>query len=175
VYVDRKAHTTYLTEGTRHRPRGGPANRKLACHAVSPGGPLAGMADHYTLHLAPSTKQRLSERAHRAQLPERTLAQRYVEEGLRHDMHPLVLFLDGPSGRRASLIGRGPACVKALLDEHLSPQMATLLRDAGQPDIGTGKRDATLTSGPLACSTKRRSQNRTPSSTRPKRSSALSP
>ncbi|ORB67438.1 hypothetical protein BST45_12345 [Mycobacterium shinjukuense] len=40
-------------------------------------------------------------------MPERTLAQRYVEEGLRHDAHPLIQFLDGPSGRRASLIGRG--------------------------------------------------------------------
>jgi uncharacterized protein (DUF433 family) len=35
------------------------------------------------------------------------LAQRYIEEGLRHDEHPLVHFLDGPSGRRASLVGRG--------------------------------------------------------------------
>jgi hypothetical protein len=40
-------------------------------------------------------------------VPERTLAQRYVEEGLRHDAHPLIQFLDGPSGRRASLIGSG--------------------------------------------------------------------
>jgi len=40
-------------------------------------------------------------------MPERTLAQRYVEEGLRHDAHPLIQFLDGPSGRRASLVGRG--------------------------------------------------------------------
>ncbi len=40
-------------------------------------------------------------------MAERTLAQRYVEEGLRHDFHPLIQFLDGPSGRRASLIGRG--------------------------------------------------------------------
>ena len=40
-------------------------------------------------------------------MAERTLAQRYVEEGLRHDMHPLIQFLDGPSGRRASLVGRG--------------------------------------------------------------------
>jgi hypothetical protein len=52
-------------------------------------------------------RERLGERARRAQLPERTLAQRYVEEGLRHDAHPLIQFLDGPSGRRASLIGRG--------------------------------------------------------------------
>jgi len=65
------------------------------------------MADHYTLRLAPGLRQRLSERARRAGLAERTLAQRYVEEGLRHDSHPLIQFIDGPSGRRASLVGRG--------------------------------------------------------------------
>jgi uncharacterized protein (DUF433 family) len=65
------------------------------------------VADHYTLRLASSTRERLSERALRAQIPERTLAQRYIEEGLRHDLHPLIHFLDGPSGRRASLVGRG--------------------------------------------------------------------
>jgi hypothetical protein len=65
------------------------------------------MADHYTVRLAPGLRQRLSEWARRAGLPERTLAQRYVEEGLRHDEHPLIQFLDGPSGRRASLLGRG--------------------------------------------------------------------
>ncbi len=65
------------------------------------------MADHYTLRFAPGTRDRLSERSVRAQIPERTLAQRYVEEGLRHDMHPLIQFLDGPSGRRAGLVGRG--------------------------------------------------------------------
>ena len=65
------------------------------------------VADHYTLRLAPGIRQRLSEWARRAGLPERTLAQRYVDEGLRHDAHPLIQFLDGPSGRRASLLGRG--------------------------------------------------------------------
>jgi uncharacterized protein (DUF433 family) len=65
------------------------------------------MADHYTLRLAPGIRQRLTEWARRSGLPERSLAQRYVEEGLRHDAHPLIQFLDGPSGRRASLVGRG--------------------------------------------------------------------
>lgn len=65
------------------------------------------MADHYTLRLEPTTKQGLAERARRVGMAERTLAQRYVEEGLRHDLNPLIQFLDGPSGRRASLIGRG--------------------------------------------------------------------
>jgi len=62
---------------------------------------------NYSLRLAAGTKQRLVDRARRAGVAERTLAQRYVEEGLRHDMHPLIQFLDGPSGRRASLVGRG--------------------------------------------------------------------
>jgi uncharacterized protein (DUF433 family) len=33
------------------------------------------------------------------------LAERYVEEGLRHDSHPLILFRDGAGGRRATLLG----------------------------------------------------------------------
>ena len=65
------------------------------------------MADHYTLRLAPGIKQRLADWARRSGMPERSLAQRYVDEGLRHDAHPLIQFLDGPSGLRASLAGRG--------------------------------------------------------------------
>jgi uncharacterized protein (DUF433 family) len=52
-------------------------------------------------------RRRLTEYARRSGLAERTLAQRYLEEGLRHDAHPLIEFLDGPSGRRASMVGRG--------------------------------------------------------------------
>ncbi len=78
------------------------------CHIVARRGTFLTMADHYTLRLAPGMRQRLTEWARRAGLPERTLAQRYLEEGLRHDAHPLIQFLDGPSGRRASLLGRGP-------------------------------------------------------------------
>ena len=65
------------------------------------------MSEHYTLRLAPGMRQRLADGARRNGVAERALAQRYVEEGLRHDAHPLIGFLDGPSGRRASLVGRG--------------------------------------------------------------------
>lgn len=65
------------------------------------------VSDHYTLRLAPGTRKRLADHARRSGLAERALAQRYLEEGLRHDVHPLIQFLDGPSGRRASLIGSG--------------------------------------------------------------------
>ena len=40
-------------------------------------------------------------------LAPRTLAQRYVEEGLRMDEHPLIRFTDGPAGRRARIVGTG--------------------------------------------------------------------
>jgi len=33
------------------------------------------------------------------------LAERYVDEGLRRDEHPLIVFRDGAAGRRAALVG----------------------------------------------------------------------
>ena len=60
-----------------------------------------------SIRLPERTVGRLADRADRSNMPSRTLAQRYVEEGLRMDDHPLIRFADGPSGRRARLLG-GP-------------------------------------------------------------------
>lgn len=60
-----------------------------------------------SLRLGEATLERLGSRAKRVRMPPRTLAQRYVEEGLRMDEHPLVRFVDGPAGRRARLAGTG--------------------------------------------------------------------
>jgi len=69
---------------------------------------LCYMSGHpMSLRLQEATIERLGVRAQRVQLPPRTLAQRYVEEGLRADEHPLVRFVDGPAGRRARLVGTG--------------------------------------------------------------------
>jgi uncharacterized protein (DUF433 family) len=65
------------------------------------------MTDHFTLRLRPGASERLANRARRFNMAPRTLAQRYVEEGLRRDDHPLIRFADGPTGRRAALVGRG--------------------------------------------------------------------
>ena len=65
------------------------------------------MTQPLSLRLGETTVERLGTRAARAHLPPRTLAQRYVEEGLRMDEHPLVRFTDGPAGRRARLVGTG--------------------------------------------------------------------
>jgi hypothetical protein len=60
-----------------------------------------------SIRLPEQTVGRLADRADRSNMRSRTLAQRYVEEGLRMDEHPLIRFVDGPSGRRARLLG-GP-------------------------------------------------------------------
>jgi hypothetical protein len=57
--------------------------------------------------LPDATLDRLGARARSRNLAPRTLAQRYVEEGLRTDEHPLIRFVDGPAGRRARLLGTG--------------------------------------------------------------------
>lgn len=60
-----------------------------------------------SIRLPERTVGRLADRSGRCGMAPRTLAQRYVEEGLRMDDHPLVRFAEGPAGRRARLIG-GP-------------------------------------------------------------------
>jgi uncharacterized protein (DUF433 family) len=65
------------------------------------------MSNPLSVRLNEATIERLGAHARRLHLPPRTLAQRYVEEGLRTDEHPLVRFADGPAGRRARLVGTG--------------------------------------------------------------------
>jgi uncharacterized protein (DUF433 family) len=65
------------------------------------------MSQPLSVRLTEATIRRLGARAQRVHLPPRTLAQRYVEEGLRMDEHPLIRFAEGPAGRRARLVGTG--------------------------------------------------------------------
>lgn len=65
------------------------------------------MSQPLSLRLPDGTVDRLGVRARGRHLAPRTLAQRYVEEGLRMDDHPLVRFVDGPAGRRPRLVGTG--------------------------------------------------------------------
>ena len=51
--------------------------------------------------------ERLRETARRQHVGMSTLAERLIDEGLRTDAHPFVIFRDGPAGRRPVLVG-GP-------------------------------------------------------------------
>ena len=65
------------------------------------------MSHPLSVRLNDTTIARLGKHARRVHLAPRTLAQRYVEEGLRMDEHPLIRFVDGPAGRRARIMGTG--------------------------------------------------------------------
>jgi uncharacterized protein (DUF433 family) len=65
------------------------------------------MSQPLSVRLNDATIARLGKHAQRAHIAPRTLAQRYVEEGLRMDEHPLIRFTDGPAGRRPRLVGTG--------------------------------------------------------------------
>jgi len=65
------------------------------------------MSQPLSLRLPEATVRQLGAHASRRRLAPRTLAQRYVEEGLRMEDHPLVRFVDGVAGRRARLVGTG--------------------------------------------------------------------
>jgi uncharacterized protein (DUF433 family) len=51
------------------------------------------------------TVAHLKQRAQETHAPQTALAERYIEEGLRHDEHPLIYFRDGEAGRRPALLG----------------------------------------------------------------------
>jgi len=50
--------------------------------------------------------RRLDRHAKRLGKPRSNLVERYVEEGLRLDEHPGIVFVEGPAGRRPALASR---------------------------------------------------------------------
>lgn len=71
---------------------------------------------HLSLRMEPGTRQRLAERARSERLPQGTLVNRYVEEGLRRDRHPRITFVAKISGRVPSLLSRPRLLVAYIVD-----------------------------------------------------------
>ncbi len=65
------------------------------------------MSEVVSVRFPSEVARRLRERAAARAEPVSGLAQRLVDEGLRMDAHPGIVFRPGPSGRRAAL-ARGP-------------------------------------------------------------------
>lgn len=65
------------------------------------------MSENVSVRLADSLAGRLRLRARAAGETLSDRLRRYAEEGVRRDEHPLITFRDGPTGRRAGLVG-GP-------------------------------------------------------------------
>src|SRR5262252_11203182 len=82
------------------------------------------------IRIESETLRALRKRSAQRGMPIVQLAQQYIDEGMRLDRHPGVAFRDGPSGRRAIVVGgpdvwevvsaarsateRGEALIKAL-------------------------------------------------------------
>jgi uncharacterized protein (DUF433 family) len=62
-------------------------------------------SDPFSMRLGRSVHRRLEQRARRGSDSKSALAERYIDEGLRQDAHPEIVFRDGPFGRRAMLAG----------------------------------------------------------------------
>lgn len=60
-----------------------------------------------SFHVDAATLAGLAARSRETGEPELRLARRYIEEGLRLESHPGIVFRDGPTGRRAAL-AHGP-------------------------------------------------------------------
>ena len=58
-----------------------------------------------TFRLDRATVARLRRRALETHTPQSALAERYIEEGMRRDEHPLIYFREGAAGHRPALVG----------------------------------------------------------------------
>jgi uncharacterized protein (DUF433 family) len=58
-----------------------------------------------SIRIRPDLKGELERRARQAGMPAAALYERFIDEGLRREDHPLIVFRDGAGGRRATLAG----------------------------------------------------------------------
>lgn len=96
---------------------------------------------HFSFRVARKTLARLQEYARHSGEAKGSLVERYVEEGLRMDAHPGIVFVSGPAGRRPAVSGTG-------LDVW---EVVCTVKDAGSTEdasrylgIDPGKVDAAL-------------------------------
>jgi uncharacterized protein (DUF433 family) len=66
-----------------------------------------GTRQHRSFRLAPDTLARLERRAAEKAITVTALVERYLDEGLRQEDHPGIVFVDETAGRRARVGGTG--------------------------------------------------------------------
>jgi hypothetical protein len=80
----------------------------------------------FSIRMSPETLARLGVGAQRRGEAKARTAERLIEEGLRMEDHPGIVFRDGPAGRRAALAG-GPdvwEVIETLKDTGLTGEQA---------------------------------------------------
>ncbi len=80
------------------------------------------MSVNISVRLDDTLAERLRLRARAAGETLSDRLRRYAEEGTQRDEHPLITFRDGPTGRRAGLVGGPDAWEVAMWVEDLSAE-----------------------------------------------------
>ncbi|HZD23986.1 MAG TPA: hypothetical protein VE569_11380 [Acidimicrobiia bacterium] len=87
------------------------------------------------IRIESETLRSLRERSQQSGEPIVRLAQRYIDEGMRLDRHPGVVFRDGPAGRRAVVVG-GPDVWEVVAAARSAPESGEGLVEALAGRIG---------------------------------------
>ncbi len=80
-------------------------------------------SENVSVRLEDGLAQRLRLRARAAGETLSDRLRRYAEEGVRRDEHPLITFRDGPTGRRAGLVGGPDVWEVVMWVEELSDEV----------------------------------------------------
>jgi hypothetical protein len=94
---------------------------------------IAYMSVNVSVRLENSLAEQLRLRAQAAGETLSDRLRRYADEGTRRDEHPLITFRDGPTGRRAGLVGGPDIWEVAMWVEDLSEEpdpVAALIEDS---------------------------------------------
>lgn len=87
------------------------------------------------IRIESETLRALRERSAQTGEPIVRLAQRYIDEGMRLDRHPGIVFRDGPAGRRAVVVG-GPDVWEVIAAALGAPERGEKLINALAERIG---------------------------------------
>ena len=87
------------------------------------------------IRIESSTLRELRTRSAQRGEPLVRLAQRYIDEGMRLDRHPGILFRDGPAGRRAVVVG-GPDVWEVIAAARSAQERGDALVDALADRVG---------------------------------------
>ena|SRR5437016_9183293 len=102
------------------------------------------VSENVSVRLEDGLAQRLRLRARAAGETLSDRLRRYAEEGIRRDEHPLITFRDGPTGRRAGLVG-GPDVWEVVMSvEDLSGERDPVAVLAEESTLARAQIDAAL-------------------------------
>ncbi len=87
------------------------------------------------IRIGSDTLRALRARSAQSGEPLVRLAQRYIDEGMRLDRHPGIVFRDGPAGRRA-VVGGGPDVWEVIVAALDAPERGEQLIDALTDRLG---------------------------------------